>query len=115
MEINIIKELKKLVFNLLIILDMTVILFVFGESSRIPQAILPIMFENPIAAIATLMCSDAKSTNPIIFGRYMYGRYCVKSPNRLAMHKQRMFGCTSSEKFNLFFRNSINGVMYVLA
>ena len=55
------------------------------------------MFEKPIRAIVKLASLSVIPTSPIISGRYMYGKYWVKSPNKFATHKRANSGFLKGE------------------
>ena len=66
-------------------------------SNTTPLAILPIKLEKPIKAIVKLASLSDIPTSPIISGKYIYGKYCVKSPNKFAMHNSVNSGFLNGE------------------
>ena len=83
---------------------------IWDQSNIIPLAIRPSIFENPIIEIEKLASTKLIPTPPIMSGRYMYGRYCVKSPKRLARHKSANSGFLRGDWYIVFFINVIPDV-----
>ena len=65
------------------------------------------MFEKPIRAIVKLASLSVMPTNPIISGKYMYGKYWVKSPNKFATHRRANSGLRKGEWNMVFLINVV--------